>query len=281
MDRLEQEVRRTIRLALEEDRSHRDITSQACIPPNYKTKATFHLKQRSKIAGLCFLPWICEMTDPALQCQLLAEDGKNYEKGMTLAVLDGPAHSILAMERTTLNLLQHASGIAEMTSQYVAAVEGTACDVLDTRKTLPGLRAIQKYAVLTGGGKNHRYHLEERFLIKNNHLKLLDANSTRPIADAIRRARAFNPLVKIEVEVENLSGLEEALEEKPDIVMLDNMSSSLVAQAVTLAGGRTYLEASGGITLKNIRDYAASGVNGISIGALTHSVSAIDISLKV
>ncbi len=281
MEHLEQEVRRTILLALNEDRTTKDITSQACIPPDQLIRADFVLKQNSRVAGLRFLPWICETIDTSLKWHVHAFEGGEYSEGMILASIEGIAHSILAGERTALNLLQHASGVAHLTAQYVDAVKGFPCEILDTRKTLPGLRAIQKYAVKMGGGKNHRFHLEERFLIKNNHLALLKEISVHPVLEAIRRAKILQPEVKIEVEVESLAALEEALQGKADVILLDNMPPDVVAEAVRLGQGKAYLEASGGITLDNVRDYAATGVNGVSIGALTHSVSAVDISLRM
>jgi nicotinate-nucleotide pyrophosphorylase (carboxylating) len=281
MEHLEQEVRRTVLLALKEDRINQDITSQACISSEKFTRADFVLKQNSRVAGLHFLPWICEMIDSSLKWQIHALEGGDYEEGMILASIEGQAHSILAGERTTLNLLQHASGIAHLTTQYVKAVDGFRCEILDTRKTLPGLRAIQKYAVTVGGGKNHRFHLEERFLIKNNHLALLKERSTHPVIEAIRRAKILQPQAKIEIEVQNLSALEEALQEKADVILLDNMSRAMVEEAVRITQGKAYLEASGGITLADVRSYASTGVNGISIGALTHSVPAVDISLRI
>jgi nicotinate-nucleotide pyrophosphorylase (carboxylating) len=281
MGHLEEEVRRTVRLALSEDRFNKDITSEACIPMDKSAQANFVLKQNSRIAGLRFLPWICEAIDPLLQWQIHGSEGGDYESGTTVATIIGNARSILSGERTALNLLQHTSSIANLTSQYVHAIKGFNCDILDTRKTLPGLRAIQKYAVTIGGGKNHRFHLEDQFLIKNNHLKLLKETISRPVFEAIRCAKIRQPQAKVEIEVENLADLEEALEAKAEVILLDNMPPSLVAQAVAIANGKTYLEASGGITLANVREYAATGVNGISIGALTHSVKAVDISLRI
>ena len=281
MDHLEQEVRRTILLALNEDRSTKDITSQACVSPEKMVRADFTLKQNSKVAGLRFLPWICEALDASLKWQVYAFEGGEYRDGMTVASIEGCAQAILAGERTALNLLQHASGIAHLTTQYVKAVEGFNCEILDTRKTLPGLRAVQKYAVAVGGGKNHRFHLEERFLIKNNHLALLKEVSPHPVLEAIRRAKILQPQTKIEVEVESLASLEEALQGKADLILLDNMPPATVAEAVKITQGKAYLEASGGITLTNVREYASAGVNGISIGALTHSVTAIDISMRI
>lgn len=278
---IEREVRRTILLALAEDRSAFDITSKACVSSEQTTTAAIVIKQKSIVAGICFLPVICECIDPSLSCQILAEEGQNCPDGKVLAYIEGNARSILAGERTVLNFLQHICGVADLASQFANAVHGLKCDILDTRKTLPGLRAIQKYAVAIGGGKNHRFHLEERFLIKNNHLKLLKQTTPRPVVEAVRRAKAFLPNAKIEVEVESLEMLSDALEAKADVVMLDNMSASLVAEAVRIVKGDAYLEASGGITLANVREYAEKGVHGISIGALTHSVKAVDISLRI
>lgn len=278
---LSQEIRRTLKLALEEDHAHKDVTSQACLPNDTTAKASLLLKHPACIAGLVVLPILCQLLDNTLNLRLFFEDGCNCNPGAVLATLEGNAHSILAGERTALNLIQHASGIATMTAAYVDAVKGYPCDILDTRKTLPGLRAIQKYAVLIGGGKNHRFHLEDRFLIKDNHIKLLKETTSTPVAEAIRRARILQPNVKVEVEVSSLAMLEEALIAQAEVVLLDNMSASLVKDAVKLNAGKAYLEASGGISLEEASCYAATGVNGISIGALTHSVRAIDMSLKV
>jgi nicotinate-nucleotide pyrophosphorylase (carboxylating) len=278
---LEQEVRRTILLALKEDRAECDVTSQACISKESTVEAELLLKQNSLIAGLRFLPVICETIDPHLSWRAFAEDGREYGNGTVLASIRGNTQSILSGERTALNFLQHVSGVAQLTSQYVQAVAGWNCDILDTRKTLPGLRAIQKYAVVAGGGKNHRFDLEERFLIKNNHLKILLEETARPVREAILRARILQPDAKIEIEVESLAMLEEALSAQADLILLDNMPPELIREAVQLANGKVYLEASGGITLENVRAYAETGVNGVSIGALTHSVPAVDISLRI
>ncbi len=272
MDHLEQEVRRTILLALDEDRASKDITSQACIDPDQIVRADFVLKQNAKIAGLRLLPWLWESIDPKVICQIQATDGEGCATGTTVASIEGPANSILSGERSVLNLLQHVSGIATTTARFVEAVKDFPCDILDTRKTLPGLRAIQKYAVALGGGKNHRFHLEQQVLIKNNHLKLSG------LREAILRAHGVG---KIEIEVESLSALEEALAKGVQVILLDNMHPAVVAEAVKITQGRAYLEASGGIQLTNVRDYAATGVNGISIGALTHSVTAVDISMRI
>ncbi len=278
---LVQEIRRTLQIALAEDHVEKDVTSQACLPRETAAKASLLLKQPARIAGLIILPILCQMLGSDLNLRLFVEDGCSCSPGTVLATVEGNAHSILAGERTALNLIQHASGIATLTAEYVDAVKGFACDILDTRKTLPGLRAIQKYAVLIGGGKNHRFHLEDRFLVKDNHIKLLRETTSTPIAEAIRRAKILQPGVNVEVEVSSISMLEEALNEQAEVILLDNMSVALVAEAVKINDGRAYLEASGGIDLEEVAHYAATGINGISIGALTHSVRAIDMSLKV
>lgn len=276
-----QEVRRTLQIALAEDHAEKDVTSQACLPRETAAKASLLLKQPARIAGLIILPVLCQILGSELNLRLFVEDGCTCSPGTVLATLEGNAHAILAGERTAINLIQHASGIATLTAEYVEAVKGFACDILDTRKTLPGLRAIQKYAVLIGGGKNHRFHLEDRFLIKDNHIKLLKETTSKPVAEAIRRAKILQPGVNVEVEVSSLCMLEEAISAQAEVILLDNMSVALVAEAVKVNAGRAYLEASGGIGLAEVAHYAATGVNGISIGALTHSVRAIDMSLKV
>jgi nicotinate-nucleotide pyrophosphorylase (carboxylating) len=278
---LETDVRRCIQHALEEDRVHEDITSIACLEESAQTEAYLLLKQRALIAGLPFLSWIFHCVDPSIQLHCHVQEGQECPPGTILAHITGPARALLSCERTALNLLQHASGIATLTNAFVRAVEGYPCDILDTRKTLPGLRHLQKYAVAVGGGKNHRFDLNERFLIKNNHLAHLKKHTEEPIKEAIQKARALYPNKAIEVEVESLEMLQASLEAKAEFILLDNMSLDLLAQAVCLAKGKAYLEASGGVNLTSARSIAKTGVDGISIGALTHSVSAIDISFRI
>ncbi len=280
-ENLSQEIRRTLQTALEEDHAEKGVPFQACLSSETAAKASLLLKQPARIAGLIILPILCQILDSKLGVRLFVEDGCTCNPGTVLATIEGSALSILAGERTALNLIQYASGIATVTAEYVDAVKGFACDILDTRKTLPGLRAIQKYAVLVGGGKNHRFYLEDRFLVKNNHIKLLKETSSTPVAEAIHRAKILQPGINVEVEVSSLSMLEEALGAQPQVILLDNMSVDVVAEAVKINGGRAYLEASGEISLAQAASYAATGVNGISIGALTQSVHAIDMSLKV
>jgi nicotinate-nucleotide pyrophosphorylase (carboxylating) len=276
MEYLEQEVRRSIFLTLSENRKNTPLS-----PGNAHGQADFILKQPSKIAGLRFLPWICEAIDPALKWQVHAFEGQDCDHGTVIASIEGKAHSILSGERTALDILQHASSIAHLTSQFVKAIDGLRCDILDTRNTLPQLRAIHKYAVTVGGGKHSRFHLEERFLIKLDHLALLKERNARPMLEAVKRAKILQPNVKVEVEVNDLSLLEQALEGKADLILLENLPVEAVAKAVEIANGKAYLEVSGGITFENVRNYAATGVNGISIGALTHSVSLVDIALRM
>jgi nicotinate-nucleotide pyrophosphorylase (carboxylating) len=207
--------------------------------------------------------------------QVLVRDGQVCQPGTILALLNGPARSLLSAERVALNFLQHLCGVATLTAKCVAKAEGTACQILDTRKTILGLRSLQKYAVKSGGGTNHRFHLGDRILIKNNHLALAS------LGDCIRRARSQFPLGWIEVEIDSINQLEDAISTGVNATLLDNMSPEQVRECVVLARKRVYLEASGGITLDNLASYAATGVDGISIGALTHSAPAVDMSMRI
>jgi len=277
---LDQHVLKAVAFALEEDKAQEDITSHACIDTSAHVRAQLLLKQRARIAGLSFLSCILDKAGIS-PFQLHAQEGGDYDAGTLLASIEGNAHALLRMERTMLNLIQHASGIATLTAQFVQEVAGYSCAILDTRKTLPGLRAIQKYAVRTGGGKNHRFDLKERILIKNNHLSILGRSTENPISAAIENARLKSQGIAIEVEINSLDMLQAALDAKPDAILLDNMPPESVAEAVRRAQRTVYLEASGGITLSNVRTYAQTGVDAVSIGALTHSAPAIDISLRM
>jgi nicotinate-nucleotide pyrophosphorylase (carboxylating) len=257
-------------LALEEDRAENDLTTLGCGFSDEEIAGKIVLKQRARIAGLVFLPYFFP------NVQIHVEEGEEGASGMILATIQGPAGLLLSRERSALNVIQHISGIATMTARYVKEVEGYACEIRDTRKTLPGLRRLQKYGVRMGGGKNHRMDLADAILIKNNHIRLVGS-----IEEAIKRVGEKYPSVQIEVEVETLSQLESALACGVKMILLDNMSPALVLEAVELSQGRAYLEASGNINLENVRAYAATGVDGVSIGALTHSVRAVDMSLKL
>jgi nicotinate-nucleotide pyrophosphorylase (carboxylating) len=276
-----EEIKELIKKALEEDKAFNDITSKSCIDDDIYIASRIVLKQKGVVAGLEFLPLVFHAIDPELKIQTHVKDGEIVEAKTTLATITGKARSILSAERVALNIVQHASAVATQTQRFVVEVAGLDCAILDTRKTLPGLRALQRYGVRMGGGKNHRYDLSERFLIKDNHLAILEKSSSSPVGDAIERARSYNPRIMIEIEVEDLEMLRQALDHKADIILLDNMNTALMEEAVSITNGRAYLEASGGIHLNNVRAVAETGVNAISIGALTHSVLSIDISLEI
>ena len=270
------EFEELIRAAFREDYAHDDITSASCIEPQVCT-ARIVLKQPGCIAGLKFIPRIFELFDPQIETQLFASEGQMQTPG-AIAELKGPARSILSAERVALNFLQHLCGVATLTARCVSRAEGTQCQILDTRKTLPGLRSLQKYAVRMGGGTNHRLHLADRILIKNNHLALTrDASFS-----CVEKARLLNPGRWIEIEVESPEHFRSALHTTADAFLLDNMTPGQIRECVLLnADRKVYLEASGGITLETLRSYAETGVNGISIGALTHSAPALDLSLRI
>jgi nicotinate-nucleotide pyrophosphorylase (carboxylating) len=233
------------------------------------------------LAGVAVLAETFQQVDPAVAVQALAADGQAIEPRDTIARIRGPAASILKGERVALNLLQRLCGIASLTRRYVDAVADTGAIVVDTRKTTPGLRALEKYAVRVGGGHNHRTNLSDGVLIKDNHLAAV-RNEGHGIAEAVRRARAAAPhTVRVEVEVTSLDEVDEAIAAAPDIILLDNMAPALMAEAVSRVGGRALTEASGGIRLETVRAVAEAGVDLISVGALTHSVPALDISLEL
>ncbi|WP_420421175.1 carboxylating nicotinate-nucleotide diphosphorylase [Simkania sp.] len=277
---LRQEITRNIGLALQEDQVDKDLTSHACFAPSSLGVAELILKDDAIIAGLIFLPLICEAVDPKVEAKLHKKEGETGKKGDLLATVLGPVRSLMALERTAINFIQHATSIATQTNRYVQAAEGK-CDILDTRKTLPGHRFLQKYAVSIGGGKNHRLHLGDQVLIKDNHLSQLENETKEPIRESLQRARAHAPNKKIQIEVDSLDALKCALEFKPDAILLDNMSPDQVKQAALICPEGIYLEASGGIDLTTIRSYARAGIHGISIGRLTHSIDAVDMSFKI
>jgi nicotinate-nucleotide pyrophosphorylase (carboxylating) len=261
-----------VRAWLAEDLGAGDLTSDAVVPEDVTAKATILLKERGVVCGLELAWAVFAELDPGLGYEALATEGA--ERDGEIARLDGDARALLAGERLALNLLGRLSGIATLTRRYVDAVAGTGATILDTRKTTPGLRAIEKYAVRCGGGTNHRLGLDDGILIKDNHLRL--AGSIRV---AVERAQTAG--LAIEVECDTLEQVGEALDAGADTILLDNMSPSQVAEAVAVAAGRAKLEASGGITLDNVRAVAETGVDFISIGALTHSARALDVSMEV
>jgi nicotinate-nucleotide pyrophosphorylase (carboxylating) len=255
-----------------------DLTSEATVQAGTRGRAAFVARARGTIAGIDIACDAIRLLDPHASIAIDVRDGEAVEAGTRLARIDADARALLSAERTALNILTHLSGIATATARYVAAA-GDRVAIVETRKTLPGLRALQKYAVRAGGGKNHRFRLDDALLIKDNHVAL--AGGVSRALDAAR-ARAGH-LVKIELEVDTLAQLDEALAHPhgPDAILLDNFAVDDLAEAVRRTQGRTILEASGGITLDSIAAIAATGVNVISVGALTHSVIALDIALDI
>ncbi|HEY1752126.1 MAG TPA: carboxylating nicotinate-nucleotide diphosphorylase [Caulobacteraceae bacterium] len=264
-----------VRAALAEDLGRAgDITSAACIAADARFAARFASRKRGVIAGLDCARLAVLALDPAAAFEARAADGDQLEPG-ALADVSANARALLSAERTALNLMGRLSGVATLTRAYVDAVAGTGAAITDTRKTTPGLRALEKYAVRCGGGVNHRFGLDDAILIKDNHVAAAGG-----VAAAIRRARAAaGHLVKIECEVDSLAQLDEALAEAPDVVMLDNFSLPDLRAAVARAKGQVTLEASGGVTLATVRPIAETGVDVISVGALTHSAPVLDIGL--
>ncbi|MGH9843753.1 MAG: carboxylating nicotinate-nucleotide diphosphorylase [Blastocatellia bacterium] len=272
-----------VNAALDEDIGRGDITSRAVVRAGLKARGSFLAKQDLVLAGLEVADAAFSAFDPYIQIESAAADGEEIKAGKVFARVAGDAQMLLAAERVALNFLQRLSGIATLTRKYVEAIAGTNARIVDTRKTTPRLRLLEKYAVTAGGGQNHRLGLDDGVLIKDNHLAMAGG-----VAEAVRRAReAAGHLHKIEVEVATLDGVREALQAKADILLLDNMSPDLVRQAVAIVNQheptdrRTLTEASGGINLSNVRQYAEAGVDLISIGALTHSAPAVDISFKI
>lgn len=262
--------------ALREDMPEGDITSESVIPAGAVSEAVFLAKEDGVLAGLPVARRVFEKIDPAVEFVGRLEDGAAFKKSDILARLKGPTVALLKGERTALNFLQRLSGIATATRRFVEAVAGTKAKILDTRKTTPGLRLLEKYAVKTGGGTNHRLSLSDMVLIKDNHLRHVGS-----VAEAVRRARAaVKPGIRIEVEAADLAQVRDALAAGADMIMLDNMLLETMREAVSLAAGRVPLEASGTVSLDRVRAVAETGVDFISVGALTHSARAVDISLE-
>ncbi|HEY0144472.1 MAG TPA: carboxylating nicotinate-nucleotide diphosphorylase [Thermoanaerobaculia bacterium] len=270
----EREIDRIIDAAFAEDLP--DITSEAIFESTDRGSAYFLIKGEGVLAGLAVAERVFRKLDPAAEFVAKAKDGDRVGPGDRVAEVKASVIALLSGERTALNLMQRASGIATATRRYVDAVAGTRAKIHDTRKTAPGLRALDKYAVTAGGGENHRIGLHDMFLVKNNHI-----DRAGSMTRAIERIRSRGMSRKVMIEVRNDSELDEALSLQPDFILLDNMSPGEMRAAVEKTAGRVPLEASGGITLETIRAVAETGVDRISIGALTHSVKALDISLRI
>jgi nicotinate-nucleotide pyrophosphorylase (carboxylating) len=271
-----------IALALAEDVGNGDITTLSTVPAGATATGTLHAKEAGILSGVDVAEAVFAIVDPEIAFETVKANGDRIAPGDTIARLSGSARSLLTAERTALNIMQRLSGVATTTARYVAATEGTGAEIVDTRKTTPGMRMLEKRAVLHGGGSNHRFGLADGVLIKDNHLAAIGGD--HPVRDAVRSARALAPhTMKIEVEVTTLEELDEALAAGADIVLLDNMDSATMAEAARrrdAAAPGTLLEASGGITLERIAEIATTGVDLISVGALTHSSKALDISLE-
>lgn len=277
------DVRAIIDLALSEDIGTGDVTSLATVPAGRAATAVMLAKAGGVLSGIEVAREVFRTVDPSVTFEALAHDGDRLSHRMEIARMSGSARSILTAERTALNFVQRLSGVATTTARYVALVEGTSTQIVDTRKTTPGMRLLQKRAVMHGGGGNHRFGLADGVLIKDNHLAAIGGPNR--IADAISAARAHAPhTLKVEVEVTSLDELREALDAGADIIMLDNMDTATMAEAVAIRDAHAsspLLEASGGITEERIPEIAATGIDLISVGALTHSAPSLDISLDI
>ncbi len=265
-----------VRAALAEDLGRAgDVTAAACLPAGQTLSAVFAARRPGRIAGLDCARLALAAMDPAARFEVLIGDRADAEAGAVLARVEGDARALLSAERVALNLLGRLSGVATLTRAYVRAVQGTRARIVCTRKTTPGLRALEKYAVRCGGGVNHRFGLDDAILIKDNHVAACGG-----VGPALERARAAaGHLMKIEIEVDSLDQLEQALPYRPDVIMLDNFALADLAEAVRRVGGAVVLEASGGVTLETVGAIARTGVDAISVGALTHSAPVLDIGL--
>ncbi len=276
-------VGRLVTSALKEDIGRGDVTTRYCIPEDQMVKAVVVFKEGGIVCGMDAARLTFRLVDGAIKFKPLARDGDRVRAGKVVAKINGPARSVLTAERVTLNFLGHLSGIATLAAEYVKRARPYKVRIMDTRKTTPGLRYLEKYAVKVGGGHNHRMGLYDQVLIKDNHIKVKSSSENASvIQELVSRARERAPKgMKVEVEVQSLSTLREALKAKPDIIMLDNMSVAQMGQAVRVVGKRAKLEASGRVTLKNLRQIARTGVDMISVGELTHSVRSIDVALEI
>ena len=270
-------LKEMLELALKEDTGTGDITTELLIPPQKNAEAGIIAREEGVIAGLDIAGAVFKLVDNRLNFMQKISDGEKVEKGSVIAVLSGSARSILTGERTALNFLQRLSGIATLTAEWVELIAGYPAQLVDTRKTSPGLRRLEKYAVMTGGGRNHRMNLSDGVLIKENHIKAAGG-----IRKAVLRAKEAAPVtLKTEVEVTCPEEFKEAMEAGADLIMLDNMDTETMKKAVELNRGRVLLEASGNITRGRLQEVAATGVDFISSGALTHSARALDLSLLI
>jgi nicotinate-nucleotide pyrophosphorylase (carboxylating) len=275
--RLEETVERIVWTALEEDVGAGDLTTGAIVDPAATASASILVKEAGVVCGLDVAQAVFLALDPRIRFERLVTDGHAVDQPpREVARIEGAARALLTGERTALNLLGRLSGIATSTRRYVDAVAGTGAQILDTRKTTPGLRALERHAVASGGGRNHRFSLDEAILIKDNHIRL--AGGVRPAVESVRAACGNLP---IEVEAETMADVREALDAGADAILLDNMAPAQLREAVAFIAGRVPLEASGGVTLETVRAIAETGVDFVSVGALTHSAHSLDVSLEL
>ena len=273
------EIRRAVRAALAEDLGSGDVTTLATVPANARSAALMRTREPLVVAGIQFAEVAFREISPIIKIQELARDGQKIAAGKTLLKISGSSSGILGAERVALNFVQRLSGVATATAQFAEAVRGTNARILDTRKTTPGWRRFEKYAVACGGGQNHRLGLFDMVLIKDNHLVALRNEKPNAIAAAVARARQKFPKLKVEVEADTLEQVAQAADAGADIILLDNMMPAQLRKAVKIVGGRARTEASGGVDLKTVRAIARTGVDFISIGAITHSARVVDIGL--
>ncbi len=271
------QIESLIKIALEEDIGAGDLTTMSTVPPRAYGKGLFRAKRDCVVAGLFLLEKIFLLLDPFVKVRCLCRDGDQVAKGSVVAEAEGPIRALLMGERTALNFLQRLSGTASLTRRYVEAVKDFPCKIIDTRKTTPGLRTLEKYAVRMGGGTNHRLGLYDAALVKDNHIA-----ASGSIGHAVKEIRRHAPfMAKVEVECSDLQQVQEALDAGADVIMLDNMGTKEMAAAVRLINKRAWVEASGGITMERLREVAEAGVDFISVGALTHSAPAVDFNMKI
>lgn len=273
------EIRRAVRAALAEDLGGGDATTLATVPATAKSVALMNAREPLTVAGLEFAATAFRQLSPKIKIQKFVRDGQKVSAGKTLLKISGSSRAILSAERVALNFVQRLCGVATATAQFADLVRGTKAKILDTRKTTPGWRRFEKYAVKCGGGKNHRIGLFDMVLIKDNHLVALRNEKPNAIAAAVARARQKFPKLKVEVEADTLAQVAQAVETSADIILLDNMPAVILRQAVKIIRGRAQTEASGGVNLKTVRAIAQTGVDFISVGGITHSARAVDIGL--
>lgn len=273
------ELLAAVRAALAEDVGSGDVTSEATIPETHQSSAAMVAREWLKLAGIEVAELAFHEVDPGLQVERLGEDGDEISPGQKILKVSGRTRSILTGERVALNFLQRLCGVATLTARFADSVKHTKARILDTRKTTPGWRHLEKYAVTCGGGHNHRIGLYDLVLIKDNHLAALQEELPNAVTAAVRRAREKFPNLKVEVEADRMDQVRQAVDADADIILLDNMSNEQLREAVSLVAGRAKTEASGGVNLRTVTKIAETGVDYISVGAITHSATAVDIGL--